>query len=404
MNESIKYHSVTGKDNDQFVGIKMIDGVLNVYCPETYRLPNEEKSKKKEVYKLLRILTIIGKKYPDISLIDRGRKDKLYNAFESNIWLIEDFLSHGVFHIREKVHSTDGRGKIDWKRTLAQLPLVSNQNIVYEKLINYNTFQIDSVITDIYKYCLTISSDIVGWLFGFHYETKVTSFLSQGYMVSIINTALANTYLDAKKQLYHHLLNILEGVQDNQMRFRTFEVGVSSFHVIWEIMIDAVFGNVADKSAYYPNSVFEDTQKRSHKMPSLRPDTIIDLPDKFTIIDAKYYRYSSTIDWRDLPDSTSVHKQVLYADYLKRKLDVINQVDSVFLLPMDKVRSNIFVNFNFIGRFKTLETSISENDYTVYVILVDTHYICQLYINSETEAAQDLLDYIASFKNQISKS
>lgn len=80
----------------------------------------------------------------------------------------------------------------------------------------------------------------------------------------------------------------------------------------------------------------------------LRPDTIILNSDENKklnayIIDSKFYRFGYTEDTGDLPETTSIQKQITYGEYIKKNTKYkIANVFSAFLLPYDKSRNNRF--------------------------------------------------------------
>ena len=124
---------------------------------------------------------------------------------------------------------------------------------------------------------------------------------------------------------------------------KDFIYGTNNFHHVWEQLVDFVYGE-KDKEKFYPkvywrlngsSKAFEfDSGKRS----SLRPDTIMIINrgnpnQKIFVLDSKYYRYGATKNPNHLPDSSSVVKQLAYAEYIYNK-------DNRSKLPND-VRENI---------------------------------------------------------------
>ena len=117
---------------------------------------------------------------------------------------------------------------------------------------------------------------------------------------------------------------------DNSSEKKDFIYGTNNFHHVWEQLVDFVYGE-KDKEKFYPkvywrlngsSKAFEfDSEKRS----SLRPDTIMitnrgNQNQKIFVLDSKYYRYGATKNPNHLPDSSSVVKQLAYAEYIVFRL------------------------------------------------------------------------------------
>ena len=76
-----------------------------------------------------------------------------------------------------------------------------------------------------------------------------------------------------------------------------FDYGTNDFDIVWEKMIDRMFG-IRDKEKYFPRSQWDERisfDKNYNKKP-LIPDSIMILRDEYDvergyILDSKYYKY-----------------------------------------------------------------------------------------------------------------
>ena len=159
-------------------------------------------------------------------------------------------------------------------------------------------------------------------------------------------------------------------------------------------MIDAVFGNVIDITRYNPNASWYimkgSSSYEKKEASSLRPDTIrIDptpktyLFDSTTktayVLDAKFYRYGTTGNPDDLPETTSIQKQITYATHIETNIKQIERIEGIhnaFVLPYNK-NKNIFGfsnNLEYIG-FSKANWLAPQNSGVVHAFLMDTKHL-----------------------------
>ena len=140
--------------------------------------------------------------------------------------------------------------------------------------------------------------------------------------------------------------DILTGLDDEMISTREMTYGVDSYDYVYERMIDSIFSNIDDIRKFYPSaSVYLKLENRVTDSSYLRPDTIIIDGEKndMYIIDAKNYRYGTTFDPRDLPETASIQKQVTYGEYIKKMQEstefIPGNIYSAFVMPYSKTRN-----------------------------------------------------------------
>lgn len=112
----------------------------------------------------------------------------------------------------------------------------------------------------------------------------------------------------------------------------------------------------------------------------LRPDTIIVRDDgSVFILDSKFYRFGFTGDESDLPETTSIQKQITYGEYISKyvtKVDV-KEVYNAFLLPYDKERDKFRSedNLQYIGFAKSKWKDNKLGYELVHTFLIDLHHV-----------------------------
>ena len=203
------------------------------------------------------------------------------------------------------------------------------------------------------------------------------------------------TFDDVKKIRLSHMLKVLSGVDDSK-QVSEIVYGVDKYHYIYERMVDAIFGNITDIKQYNPNASWfilcEESKLEKKEASSLRPDTIrIDpyprtyLVDNTTktayVLDAKYYRYGTTGKMDDLPETTSIQKQITYASHIEANIkdtgkENITAIHNAFILPYNKNANNLGrkENLEYIG-FSKANWQSNNNENVVHAFLLDTKHL-----------------------------
>ena len=160
MNKEPKINPVT-KSND-FVGIRIEDGEINIYVPQVFR---KESNYKRDLLLFLKSISLIGN--PDKEKLNKGSDDSEdFWPINSYLWMIQDYLENGFYYNREKIYTHSFSGKIEWKKTLKQMPIYSDGNIIYDKLVTSKMMASNDLIAQIYKLCLKQSVDKIGWVYN----------------------------------------------------------------------------------------------------------------------------------------------------------------------------------------------------------------------------------------------
>ena len=384
----IIYHKVTNKVDDSFVGIRIRNDKVDFYYPETYDFDNSSLEKTRN--DVLAILQTIS-----IAKTHSNANAKIESTFSKNeaipllsyLWVIKDYLQNGLYVNREMVFENNKRGKIDWKKTLNGQLIISNGNIIYSNIVVSVKNELDNIIVQIHKYCVKKSFDILGWLFGINnssfiemppFQTKL-----KPLYIDALEKELKNTFNDAKKIMLNHMLSIIEGLSDDQ-NANEIVYGVDSYSYIFERMIDYIFGN-RDASKFNPSADWYLTIENYETFPSsdLRPDTILVYENIAYVLDSKFYRFGYTFDKKDLPETSSIQKQITYGDFIKTNKidDEIQKVRNAFILPYNKNSKN-----NIYGLKKTIEyIGYSKPNYRqwlneheiIHAFLIDLKYVIE---------------------------
>jgi len=396
----------TNEENNAFVGVRIRNDSIEFHYPESYDLSGIEnvstvkdiKAFRRDMIDILHTISLAKTRSSSMKRTENGVSSTKNFTLMSYLWIIRDYISNGLYRNAEKIYRNNAKGKINWKRTLSTQPIISNGNIIYNNLVVEVNNDCDTVITEAHRLCIYDSVRNIGWLFGinekaFFVPTPPASLIKK--YINTIKVELKKTFDDAKKLRLNHMLKVLSGV-DSSKQVAEIVYGVDKYHYIYERMVDALFGNVIDITKYNPNASWfmmrGASQYEKKDASSLRPDTIrIDpypktyLVDSTTktayVLDAKFYRYGTTGKLDDLPETTSIQKQITYAAHIKTNIEQeenIKAIHNAFVLPYNK-NKNAFGftnNLEYIGFSKAnwVNPKSGEDD-VVHAFLIDTKHL-----------------------------
>ncbi len=383
----INYHKVTNKVDDSFIGIKIKNNRIDFYYPETYNF--DESSIEKSREDVLAILQTIS-----IAKTHSNSRIKVESSFSNNeaipllsyLWIIRDYFMNGFYVNREKVLKKNQRGKVDWKRTLNGQPIISKGKVVYSDIVVSVKNELDNIIVEIHKYCVKKSLDILGWLFGINssnfIETKPFYKELKNLYIDTLRKELSQTFDDEKKLRLSNMLSIIEGLSDEQ-NGNELVYGVDSYAYIFERMINSIFGN-RDATKFNPSANWF-MKSNDYKTPfpssDLRPDTILIKDNIAYVLDSKFYRFGYTANTKDLPETTSIQKQITYGDFIKNNKmgDEIQKIRNAFILPYDKSNNKLGLNgiIEYIGYSKTDYRKGAEDHEIIHAFLIDLKYVIE---------------------------
>ncbi len=393
--------AVTGKNDDSFIGIKINNHEIDFYYPETYSISKMDDLKefREDVLSILKTIEIAKTMSVDKTKIESSLADTEKLALMSYLWIINDYLANGFYINREREYKLNQRGKINWKRTLKNQPIVSKGNVIYNNLVVEVRNNMDNLLVDIHKYCVKESIRIIGWLFNLdssRIETKPFNSTIKKMYITALKNEIDKTFDDYKKLRLNHMLKVIKGLDGNNSTGE-FVYGVDTYFYIYERMIDSIFGSQDNMKDFNPKAnwyLVKDSFKKK-KSSELRPDTILMKDDIAYILDSKYYRFGFTGLSSDLPETTSIQKQITYGDYLKQNAKInIKDIRNAFILPYNRNDNPFKVNelIQYIG-FSMAEwkdNSVNKHE-SIYAFLVDTKHVIKCWNKNNHEEDIELL-------------
>ena len=394
----------TGLGENKFVGIKINNNRIEFHYPETFSLSSDDKELRKDIISVLRSIELAKTLTRDKSSYNNKRTNDYVFPLKAFLWIINDYITYGRYINREKLYEEGVKGKINWKKTMKNDPAISQGNIVYTKIISERKDQIDNLLTEIYFYCVQKSIDAVGWIYNLKFDNRGVDYyklFNEKKYINAINTELSRSFDDLKKMRLSNMKNVILGLDDDVFSTKELIYGVDSYEYVFEKMIDMMFSKVNKKDEFYPNAFWDILYPKmvGVKSTNLRPDTISIKDKKVFILDAKYYRYGTTFNPNDLPETTSIQKQITYGEYIKKvKEGQYDDVFSAFIMPYNKYNNanidKLHEDIEFIGIARATWIDSDESSRKIAGILIDTRFLIENWIKRCDKSFNDLMNLI----------
>ena len=377
----------TNQDEDRFVGIQGDAEGVFVYFPLGYQLSKLDSEIRKDILHLFRIINEF-KEVKEGNITQRNNNEINDVEFPLNAYMeiIYYFLKNGYYKETDPIYRTQNKGKIHWSKTIKnQNPcLVKNYTPTYSLI--YTNFTVrdstpneDKEITRINQYCVYESFKKIGWLFNSYIPPKTIDKLNKNRSLSVLQDKLSNTNEDNKKKLFKSMIELINSMDDDSEN--RFHYGTYKFEHVFEKMIDSMFG-IEHKDDYYPKAKWSLKFDDNTRTYPLQPDTIMEYDDKIFVIDSKYYKYGDTMESKDLPQVTSINKQITYAEYVKNlEISGGKEIYNAFILPYNKESNKFNTNEFFINVGEaTGEWRENTHKYEyIQCILIDVRYLIENY-------------------------
>ena len=407
MNRKTKYNLeiIPQKRSSDFMGIKIRGEKIQIYIPQTLKLSENEIQRNREIVLFLQSLNLTKLTEEDIL---NGNAIGPKWPFQSYIWVIHDYIENGIFYNHEKMYSRDKSGKIDWKRTLRTTPIISDGNVIYDKLITSKMTASNDKISEIYKVCVNQSIERMGWVFNLNFHLHSDIYMNREEMAYLVKQEYLSTFDDIKRLRFKHMLNIIEGIDDSQHKSNEHTFGITNYYYVFEYMVDVLFHGISGnlKKKYDPSGYW--LLNGLEKLPSsnLRPDTIClnQQTGETFILDSKMYQYGFTKSVRDLPQTSSMQKQITYGDFVHNYVDHSAKIRNAFILPFrkDKFLNDKNVQFSndnnlaYIGKaMVNYRNKEQKQDWdNIYTFMIDFNYLLNNYMRKDKR-------YILSLEEKI---
>lgn len=391
--------------SDKFVGLKCSEAGLKVYFPVGYRKPDEknnspdetEKQIRKNILNLIQILRKFGDKGENFySSTLNSKEQKVEFPVSAYLFIIRDFLSNGYYVQKETLYSKRTVGKANWSRTIKSVKpqFVDFEPFYFDFITQKTNYSQTELVSKIHKFIVYECFSKLGFLFSSFMPEKSELKLNKALFVATIKEAMSQTFNENNLLFFKNMLDVLNFLNEKSEN-KDFIYGTQNFHIIWEKLVDCIFGE-KDKERFYPKVFWKLKTKTGgeetfdfgmdEKHNSLRPDTIMITNrgkdgQKIFVLDSKYYRYGASCIKYHLPDSASVVKQFAYAEYIEKNDSIPSDVKKVlsensifnaFIMPActENIKNIGYASADYI---LTFDSNCAEKSWhKIYGILIDT--------------------------------
>ncbi len=374
----------TNEQGDRFVGLKVSGKSYQIYFPMGFSLSESDDDIRSDIILLVSSLARYTDKLESDDLVHSIRKNTEPGVLLSYLYIIQDFCARGYYKEHTVEYISSKTGKIHWGKTIKnKRPFINGADVFFIDFITQKTrVNQNDLLTLIHMYCVFRSFFAIGWLFGDYIPLEPNISFDKKLFKNIVFTKLRHTFDDKNKELFKSMLNVILNEPEYGLAVKDFTFGTSRFEYIWERMIDSTFG-IENKKEYFPKTYWILKEDNRSFNSSLEPDTIMLLKNCVYVLDAKYYKYGHTMNVKDLPDSSSISKQITYGEYIAetpkfKKLHGSNiKVYNVFLMPFSAVKWKTDVEF-YIGDACSDWKNGDKSYEKIKGILIDVKYLMKI--------------------------
>ncbi len=330
----LKYIYPQTKGEYDRIGLQIKDGEPVFLFPCKYPDPWDDDARKQDMLNILRIVD----RYKSQKKVHDSFEEERKFPFDAYIWIIKDYIENWYYVENETEYTKIWNWKIDWKRTIKNNKIyVWLKNIIYSELIKKRvTYDSENIITSIHHFCVNEAIDKMWWYFWLTNQLgENIPLMERSSMIQILQSEYIKTFIDSKKRLLLNMIRMLEWLDNNFKNSTRFDISTKDFEDVFEQLLRKQFWTV-DESNFNPTAQYYLLQPdwSYNKRPAwdLIPDVILKDNNDIYVIDAKYYSYWFDNEIWSLPATSSIHKQITYAEDVENiwKYDMIY---NLFILP-----------------------------------------------------------------------
>lgn len=406
-------HNAT--ERDDFIGICFEENkdsqsyMPKIIFPYGYHIESHD-----DILNLLTMLSNCQYEIDDICVSHANNNTQNGFPLQSYMAVIQDYLNHGYHHEREITYVSATSGKTNWRKTIAkEKPIMQKNGVIYTEMqVRKQQTSDVYLITEISKWCVYESFAKMGWYYKLPLLPKPNSFFEINLFISTIQDRLNKANKDSEKILFQSMLNILKNTNEQGNNPYNFRFGTRRFEKIWEYLVDKTFGTEhgENKKKYFPKSEWHFFHKAKASTNALYPDTIMFYQKNIYVIDAKYYRYGIEDSVKNLPNMSSIAKQITYAQYIYENKE-LNQsrenIHNIFILPFNKLNYENNVNNDDYHCIGYVDSNLSDVNMTyakIYTILIDTKHLMKNSTSSnlvEIDRLSNMIEDLADSNNVL---
>ncbi|PWJ42661.1 LlaJI family restriction endonuclease [Sediminitomix flava] len=270
----------------------------------------------------------------------------LYNEAATASWLLDDFITHGLWDEQRETLVYNGDGEINWERTIELTDPIFHKGQPYyvDTITHYKERLEDSIIQQLHQWAVSYCADKYADLLGIgvmveeKYHVEKERLGEDDYLLNIIDRELHSVFQDRSIQLLKRI-KLLISHQSEQSEDLLSLFGTKKFDSIWESACKAAFKDQHILQDKIEKPVWHDThgndikEARKHQ-----PDILHEGNDFLLVLDAKYYalKRGSTSEGKETltgqPGIADVTKQIVYQKYFEQEYND-KKILNCFLFP-----------------------------------------------------------------------
>ena len=391
----------TNYDADTFVGIKSDSDGISVHFPLGFRISDDDKILRKDILTLMSTIANTTARKDSETTEEAKQYNTTAFPLQDYLYVIYDYFSRGYYKEMEVIYTSGKQGKVNWGKTIkTKKPYVQDNNVFYlDLVVKKNSIKENELITLIHEYFVYESFDKIGWLFTALKPGQPRIKYNEKLFRGVLTDKIMHTFNDRNKKLFRSMLSIIDYQGDNEAPSK-YRYGTYRFEYVWEAMIDKVFG-ITGKESYFPKTSWR-IGDRKYDNACLEPDTIMICNGNVYVLDAKYYKYGYSHYVGDLPESTSINKQITYGEYIaenekfKRIHGSNMTVYNAFILPYDsqnpiwKSQDNMYVVGEGVSNWK----DNSREYHKIQGIMIDTRHLMSIAVKQDMKEIEKLASLI----------
>lgn len=327
LNQLVSHKLLSAKSGGQytasFVGCVEVSNSVLISLPygikEEYLSSSQFESIRGLIVKIIKCIRIFERHFSGKNEVQTTGK------ISASFSLLEDYEEFGIIKKHIKSSVTNGKGAINWKKTISKyLPVKSGNSWIYSDVVNRTSMHHENhELALLHQWALHHALKHVAYISDEynHFEDELNSSLSEEDVIDII--ARFNSNKD--REIY--VLDLISQLIGQQSTAPINAIYTKSFNVIWEVILQDALNHSVQLKDRAPKATWNDIGeictdlniKRKYTGASPEVDIIFQDGDELHILDAKYYDIFNN---GSRPGLTDLYKQFYYGQAYKSIMDL----------------------------------------------------------------------------------
>lgn len=316
-----------GKLRVSFVGVAVVGGRSFQILPKIFSgsSVNVSVAMRQVIRALRRYAKWKPKHHPAAPHLDPVSQETDLNALAIADWLIQDYMSHGVYRRFRDREEINGPGQIGWRRTVDRImPTMTSGRPVYFDFVTKSVSRDHGhFVSRLHKQILETASQSYGHLLGYPPITldheplePIRDTSNRAFFQARIKQEMQESYSDRSIRLLPMMLAWLSAFERaKDVGFSAY--GTTAFPFVWEDACAIALGNERERwLGYIPRPLWRSVNGIEKAADTFEPDIVTrirhDDEEHLLIADAKYYQLIMPPKLNNQPGVNDIAKQLWY--------------------------------------------------------------------------------------------